>query len=125
MPVARLTIDDTNVVQTKLVSCQATTAVNDFVYVDTANSNTVIEATSDNPPEPIVGIVREKLTAQSCIILLVGLHPITLEEGTIYLGTDGKSTLVPPVPGTWQQLGYSFGDGNIFFNPNLLRSKRL
>lgn len=124
MPVARLTIDDTNVVQTKLVSCQPTTAVNDFVYVDTSNANTVIEATDNNTPEPIVGIVREKLTAQSCIILLIGLHPIVIGEGELFLGANGSASLTPP-PGTGQILGYSFGDGNIFFNPNLLRSFRV
>ena len=106
----------------RVMGCKVTTSVGDFVYQDTARVNEVTEATNNDTPEPIIGVVKNKPSDQSCTIILTGQFNTSLGIGIIYLGTDGKGSLTKP-SGLGQILGYSFGDGTGHINPDLQRSK--
>ena len=107
----------------KVMGCKATTQVGDFVYQDTSRVNEVTEATDNNTPEPIIGVVAKKSSDVSCSVILTGLFDTDLGIGIIYLGEDGAGSLTKPDVGLGQILGYSFGDGQGHCNPNLQRSK--
>lgn len=108
---------------TKVMGCKSTTSVGDFVYQDTTRTNEVTEASDNDTPEPIIGVVLDKSSDVSCTVILMGKFTTSLGIGIIYLGTDGKGSLTKPTVGLGQILGYSFGDGTGNINPNLQRSK--
>ena len=106
----------------KVMGCKTTTQVGDFVYSDTSRTNEVTEATDNNTPEPIIGVVKSKSSSVSCTVILNGLFDTSLDIGIIYLGTNGSGSLTKPSLGLGQILGYSFGDGTGNINPDLQRS---
>ena len=95
----------------------------DAVYV--VGVNDVVKATSNNTPQPIVGIIidrNEEVSQHSYNMLLSGVFNLNIPYGELWLSELGVIGNIKPVSGTRQRLGYSFGDGIIFFAPELQRS---
>jgi len=110
----------------RIMDCALTVAIDDFVYPSSIANNRAVKATTDNTTNPVIGIVRAKPTTTTCEALLVGIHAYTINRGKIWLSSSGGLTLVRPTSPTYeyiQELGWSFGDGYIFINPNLMRIK--
>jgi hypothetical protein len=107
------------VTETLIMDIEAVSAVNDLVRLDPATNNRALVAADNNSREPIIGRVSEKLSLTIAKIVLSGVVSTTLTgRGKVYLGTDGKFSLVPPSVNFLQILGYSFGNGKLRFDPN-------
>ena len=109
---------------TKIMDCAASVAVSDLIYLSPSTDNLAVTAIDNQTPTPVIGIVLSKPTNETCKVLLLGLAKITIARGTLRLGTDGQFTTSCVLTGKIQNLGVSFGDGNIFFNPSQTRVQR-
>ena len=104
------------------MECDASLAVNDWVYQSTTTNNFAVKVTSNTQVEPTIGIVKSKPTSTTAEVLLIGLYSgLSLSgRGKFYLGDTGLATFTFPNSGTGKfvrNLGISFGDGTIFVNP--------
>lgn len=109
----------------KVMSCDASVGVGNWVVNSLVTNNTV-EAAADNlTPEPVIGIVLDKPATTKCNVCFVGLVPITLARGRVYLSQTGQASITGPSVGYQQKLGVSFGDNTMFVNPESTRIKRI
>ena len=108
----------------KTLDCDTSVSVNDLVYLSSIDVNTALEAVDNNSPTPVIGIVIQKPTSESCVVLLRGFIQEVATQGRLFVGTDGKLTGTVPATGYLQEMGISFGDGDIDLLPNPRRVKR-
>lgn len=109
----------------KLMDCDASLALDDWVYQSPSTNNLAVKETGNTNTEPVIGIVKSKPTAVTCNVLLVGIHSlITGGRGVLRLSTSGVATFAVESTGYIQKLGMSFGDGTIFVKPEYMRLKR-
>lgn len=110
----------------KNMECAPSVEVGDLVYLDPNNPNTVITAIDNNTPEPIIGLVVSKSTSTNARILINGIIrlSINISSGRLFVGTTGGLTLTPPSSNYLQEIGKSFGDDIIDFEPVHRRVKR-
>lgn len=108
----------------KQMDCDASLAVNDWVYQSTTTNNRAVKTTSNSQVEPTIGIVKNKISPTVCEVLLQGVYTgLALGgRGKFWLGDAGSATFTFPSSGTGKfvrSLGISFGDGSIYVNPDL------
>lgn len=108
------------------MDCDASLAVNDWVYQSPTTSNRAVKTTSWTQVEPTIGIVKSKPSAVTAEVLLLGLYTglaLPAGRGRIFLGSSGTAVFTFPSSGTGRfvrQLGIAFGNGTIYVNPNVL-----
>jgi len=107
------------------MNCLSSLAVDDLVYHSTTANNTAIKAIDNQSIEPVMGIVKKKITTITAKVLLLGVYTgLTLDRGKLFVDTDGTFKIgTPPNSYYRQHLGYSFGNGSIIFNPQMMRTK--
>ena len=94
-----------------------------LVYLDTTRDNTTITATDNNPAKRVIGYVREILTASTGNILFLGvIEGTTLNTGDLFVGSDGRLSLLTPSPGYIQRIGFSIGNGRVYFQADYNRT---
>lgn len=119
---AALPSDTVNI--STIMDCNATTLVGDWVYHSDLQNNFALSATDSHPPSTIIGKVIAKPTPTQCEVVHLGIAPDTIARGTLYLGADGRCINECPETGSIQRLGVSFGNGEIFVNPEIHRVVR-
>ena len=110
----------------KNMSCDASSSIGDLVFLNPLNPNSILSAQDNNSNLPIIGLIIDKPTDTVARVLLNGLLQLdtVIASGKIFVGLSGGLTLNGPTTGHLQQLGFSFGDGVIDFNPSSIRVKR-
>jgi len=110
---------------TVVMDCDAGLAVDDLVYQDMSDDNRVLKNTDQNSPRPVIGFVASKPTATTAEIVLLGVVSYTIARGPLFVGADGKLSLSGATVGYLQKMGFSFGNGSIYLNPETQRIKRV
>lgn len=105
------------------MDCDASAAVGDLVRIDTVTANKVVVATDNSVKEPIIGVIKNKVTSTTCNVYLRGIISRTLPQGRLYLSDSGDFTNTAPSADYLQTLGYSFGNGKINLEPNQIVTK--
>ena len=105
------------------MDCETTANVGDLVRIDTTTPNKVIVATANDLKEPVIGVIKNKLSATKCNVYLRGIIDRILPQGRLYLSPLGNFTNTPPTADYLQTLGYSFGNGKINLEPNQIVTK--
>lgn len=112
----------------KTYNCEASAAVQDIVYLSLTEDNKVIVNTNNQILQPSIGVIKEKVSATVCKVLLLGIsgHIWTgVEQGKkIFLSTSGTTTHTPPTTGYVQELGIGTLDEQFYVNPNYRRIER-
>lgn len=109
----------------KVMDCDISVAVDDWVFQSAGTNNLAVEATDNSGAEPIVGIVKSKPTGITCEVLMVGLHSlVTGGRGVLRLSSTGTAGFTVESTGFLQVLGVSFGDGIILVKPESQRLQR-
>ena len=111
-------------------ACLVTDDVGHFVYPTGASVGDVLQVTRVDVmvfgQMPALGVIVEKLTATSCLVLFMGLYafgPITPGK-LCFIGTDARlSTIRPPAPAHVQHVGVSVDTARVFLNMNPLLIK--
>ena len=98
--------------------------VGSLVYLDTTQDNTTITALDNNPEKRIIGYVREIVTQSVGNILFLGvINGLALTAGDMFVGTDGRLSLVSPQgQGYVQRVGFSIGSGRAYFQADYNRT---
>lgn len=109
---------------TVIMDCDAGLAVDDLVYQSLLADNLAIRNIDQNSPRPIIGLVASKPTATTAEVVLLGVVPYIIARGPLFVGVDGKLSLAGADAGYLQKMGFSFGDGSIYLNPETQRIKR-
>ena len=107
----------------KVVTGPADLNIGDACYL--VDINEVAKAIDNNTPEPILGIIQARnsdVSQFSYFMLVSGIFNTAVARGEIYLSDTGLISPVRPLDGFVQRLGYSFGDGTIFFQPDFQRT---
>ena len=110
---------------TSIMNCPITVVAEDLVYLDPLNNNAVLTAVNNAPPSPVIGFVFSKPTTTTAEVVLLGEIEFTISRGHLFVGTSGDVSLTHSVPGYLQRIGFSFGNGRIYFNPDEQRVKRI
>lgn len=105
----------------KVMGCAATVTVGNWVYQSDSTNNFAIAATNNSPAKPVIGIVVAKPSSMQCEVMYLGITPVVVGRGQLYLGATGNTVNAAPVSGHVQKLGYSFGDGEILVRPEWTR----
>lgn len=96
----------------------------DLVYLHQDQPNTVVKLEDDS--QPVIGVVITTYDQTNIArILLNGIIKIdeVLENGRLYLSSEGKFTSAQPTKGNFSQdIGISFGDGTIDFHATVLNN---
>ena len=105
-------------------SCDASLAVNDWVYQDPTTDEKVLKTASNTEVEPTIGIVKSKPTDTTCEVVLLGIHTgLTLaQRGKFWLSDAGEETFSFPTSGTGRfvrRLGVYLGNDTVYVNPDL------
>ena len=100
--------------------CDNSVPINAPVWV--AGDGFVQTTGNNNSPGPVIGIVVERPTVDSCTVRMFGLYDLSFARGDLWLSSSGTLSTVRPSIGTVQRLGYSFGDGTIWIYPDLQRT---
>jgi hypothetical protein len=100
-------------------SCPASTAIKDFVVKTgvTGEVEGIDDNTYDTMPAGIFGVAIRKPTTTTVDVVFTGIVPgySGLTEGaTVFVGTDGLPTHVPPETGVRQIVGWAISDTEIF-----------
>lgn len=114
---------ETNI--TKIMDCDVSLSVGDWVFQSTTINNRAETPTDNNPDSPIIGRVVDKPSTTQATIVLIGIVNESEPRGRIFLGSTGGSAVTPPTIGFIQRLGVSFGDGQMMLNPELHRVKKI
>ena len=105
-------------------NCAPDVLVQDLVYLSTT-TGVLTKALNNNSPQPVIGVVLSKETSTFCEVALSGLitYALNIASGIIYVSSTGTFTLTPTATGGGmsQVCGVSFGNGEIFFNPEYRR----
>ena len=97
--------------------------VGSLVFLDTTQDNTTITATDNNPARRVIGYVREIISSSVGNILFLGVVTgSTLNSGDLFVGSDGRLSLVSPSPGYVQRVGFSIGGGRVYFQADYNRT---
>jgi hypothetical protein len=99
----------------------ADASVPDGAPVFVAGNNYVQAVSDNNPTEPIIGLVVERVDPANVKVRLFGLYDMVLPRGELWLSETGTISTVRPSIGYMQRLGYSFGDGQIYIRPEQQR----
>ena len=94
------------------------------MYQSSSTNNRAVTAADNTNLEPVIGIVLDKPTTTTCTVILHGIYALSVSRGKFYLGAGGSATTTGPTTGFLQSLGVSFGNGDIFINPEYNRVKR-
>lgn len=108
---------------TKVVTGPADLNVGDLCYL--VGINEVAKALNNDTPEPIIGLIQarnDEVSQFSYFMLLTGVYNQTVPRGELWLSDIGALSTVRPIVGTQQRLGYSFGDGQVYFQPDIQRN---
>jgi hypothetical protein len=107
------------------MDCLGTTAVGDWVAQSLTIDNFAEKLSNNLGTNPIIGIVKSKPTATTCVVLFFGVYALTYGRGKIHLSTTGNGTTTAPATGNIQQLGISFGNGTILVKPESVMLRRV
>lgn len=120
MPLFRATVTDTFD-----ADCQATDAVGNLVYSKADDEVETIDIT-DTSKMPAVGIIWEKITSTTCVVLQFGPYEMPgLTPGTRYyagpLGTptDTIPTAAPGGSAVLQVIGFALNTDELLLDPEL------
>lgn len=102
--------------------CDPSVGVSDLVYL--SGNDQVSRAVDNLTPAPVFGIVMEKESTTVCKVLLRGIVSTALARGKVFLGITGSMSNAVPGAGYVQDLGISFGNGTMLFNPIMTRARR-
>jgi len=105
----------------KVMSCDVSVNINDWVYQSTTVDNLAIAAVDHNPLKPVIGIVVTKPATTQCEVMFLGVTPFASGRGQLFLGITGQASDVAPSTGYIQKLGMGFGDGDILVRPEWTR----
>lgn len=105
-------------------ACDASLAVNDWVYQDPTTDQKVLKTTSNSLVEPTIGIVKAKNSDTICEVVLYGIHTgLTLaQRGKFWLSDTGGETFSFPASGTGKfvrMLGVYLGNNTVLVSPDL------
>lgn len=109
----------------KVMGCDVSAAVSDWVFQSTTVDNFAIVATDNNPLKPVNGIIVAKPTPTSADVMFLGITSYVVGRGDIFLGATGTAVTTAPATGFIQRLGISFGDGEILVRPDWTRVKKI
>ena len=95
-----------------------------LVYLDTTRENTTITALDNNPAKRVIGYVRDIITQEVGNILFLGvIDGTSLAAGDLFVGLDGRLSLVSPQgQGYVQRVGFSIGSGRAYFQADYNRT---
>jgi hypothetical protein len=111
------------VTETLEIGCAESALVGDLVRISETISDMVDVASNNNSKFPVIGEIQRKITTTRCLVILRGITNADLGNGKVYLGSNGKYTIIPPTINYQQILGYSFGNGKIHLDPDQLVKK--
>lgn len=109
-------------------SCLSSVAINDLVYMDSSNPETVITATGHTHLNQIIGVVFSKPQTTIARVLVLGLasgfSSFTV-GGRVFLSETGVPTTTRPTtsPGYLHNLGVAVSSTDFLFIPNNIRVK--
>lgn len=100
------------------MDCDPEDVAGSLVRLDGAIDNKVDVAIDNLVGLPIIGRIRNKLTATRCEVTLKGvIEVLGVPRGRVWLSDTGTFATVKPASGYIQDLGYSFGNGQINLDP--------
>lgn len=105
----------------KLMNVLATVNVGDAVFQDYTQVNFARTFPNNDSPSPFIGVVIEKPTTTTAVVQLQGLISTALPQGTVFMSLTGDFQIGYPASGKWQRMGYSFGDGTMWLEPEKRR----
>lgn len=107
------------------LDCDSGALVGQYVRVDEIQANFAVVATDNLEKMPVIGRIKEKITATHAKIVLRGVIDLSpsLSPGRLFLSSTGTPTLSVPTSGYRQELGYSFGNGKAHLEPSLIVTK--
>ena len=107
------------VTQVITLNCEADAAIGELVRVSLTEDEKVEVATDNSLVNPVIGRIRAKPAPTRAEVVLRGV--ITVDpsplKGRVYLSPTGGFTASIPTAGYMQELGYSFGNGQVHFQP--------
>ena len=103
----------------KTFICDASVPVNAPVLV--GGPGFVQVSSDNNSASPIIGIVIERPTIDTCRVQVLGFYNLSFPQGDLYLSVAGTLSTVRPLDGFVQVIGYSYGDGSILIQPQQQR----
>jgi len=108
------------------MECAPSAQVGKLVRQDQSVNNKVEVATDNSKAYQVMGVITKKLTSTLCEVTLRGIVSTSLTTiGRVYLSSTGTfDTIAPVTPGHLQILGYSFGTGQLIFDPNSISTLR-
>jgi len=111
-----------------LRTCEASAAVKDVVYPDPGTNGHVLVNTDNREDTLSVGIIEEKLSSTLAKILVGGDSGQTFtgmnRANKVYIGTDGKPTIVLPTTGYVHIIGACHTNARLYVNIGTTRVKR-
>jgi hypothetical protein len=113
--------------QTITLNCDNTATVSDIVYNDTSISNKVIVHTNNTLNVTTLGIIIEKPTSTTAVILILGncletYSGLNLSK-KVWLSNTGSLTTVRPTSGYLQEIGICLDLNKVFVNINHMKIK--
>jgi len=108
--------------------CSAGESVGDCVYVSADAVAGVVQVrkaiVSDTTKMPAVGVIAEKPTATTCVVIYLGTLPVGalpafLPGRRYFVGASSQPTATPPTaPALLQVVGVALDSGRLLFNPS-------
>lgn len=107
--------------QKYIMDVPAAVSVGDVVYQDYSLVNTADKFATNDSPSAFIGVVITKETSTTACVQTRGLLTTALGQGPVFVGTTGILQLGLPASGPWQRMGYSFGNGKLWLEPERIR----
>lgn len=107
--------------QKYIMNTPAAVSVGNIVYQDYTQVNFADKYATNDSPSPFIGIVITKETSTTACVQTRGLYDLAIAQGPLFVSTAGILQVGVPASGPWQRMGYSFGDGKIWIEPERIR----
>jgi hypothetical protein len=116
-------IYETPVYETPEFNCESSLLMYQPVYVSAPGF--VKASATNNPPQPMLGIVAQRPEPTRAVIHVLGFilpkADLQLSLGVLYIGQNGQLSTVQPPSGFIQRMGFSLGDGWLYIQPSFDR----
>jgi len=92
---------------TAIMECEVSASTGDLVYMSETTAGAVVVATNNIIPVPIIGIIADKISETSCVVVFYGKidNPGGLDiGGVVWLSPTGGFTNTPPDNNVLQML---------------------
>lgn len=110
--------------QKYIMNMPATVMVGDVVYQDYTQVNFADKFATNDSPDPFIGICITKETSTTGCVQTRGLYDLVIAQGPLFVSATGTLQVGVPASGYWQRMGYSFGDGKIWLEPERIRIRK-